>query len=59
MSFSDVLIVTVRRNDCRIHFEGVTKSGAMKKMKNAYLSEKKWITMIMKKNELLITVMSN
>lgn len=49
MSFSDVLIVTVRRNDCRIHFEGVTKSGAMNKMKNAYLSEKKRITMIMKK----------
>lgn len=40
MTFSDVAIVTVRRNDCMIHFRGVTKSGAMNKMKNAYLSEK-------------------
>ena len=38
MSFNDVAIFTVRRNNYRIHFWGVAKSKAGNRMKNVDLS---------------------
>ena len=46
VSFSDVAIVTVRRNDYRIHFRCMDKSEAVNRMKITYLSEKKWTIMM-------------
>ena len=40
MSFNDVAIVNVKRNEYKIHFWGMNKSGALNKMKNTGLSEK-------------------
>ena len=41
MSFNDVSIDTVERNDCRIHFWGMNKSEVINRMKNAGLSKKR------------------
>ena len=38
---NSIVIITVGRNDCRIHFWGMTKTEAENKMKNSALSEKR------------------
>lgn len=40
MSFTAVAVVTVKENNCRIYFWGISKNEAMNRMKNANLSEK-------------------
>ena len=40
MSFNDIEIVTTEENYYKIHFWLMTKSKAVDRMKNAYLSEK-------------------
>ena len=40
MSLIDFMIVTVKRNDCRIHFWGITRSEVVNRMINGDLSEK-------------------
>ena len=41
MCFNDVAIVTVGRNDYRIHFWFIAKGEAVNKMKNSDLSKKR------------------
>ena len=48
VSFNDVAIVTIGRNDYRIHFWGINKK-AMNRMKNANVSEKSGQKMMIKK----------
>ena len=48
MSFNDVAIVTIGRNDYRIHFWGINKK-VTNRMKNANVSEKSGQKMMIKK----------
>lgn len=40
IKFNDVIIATVRRNDCRIYFWGMSKCETVDRMKTGDLSEK-------------------
>ena len=59
MSFSNVVIDTFGRNDRRIHFWGMTKSGTVNRMKNADLSEKKAHNYDYEKNIFIIETSNN
>ena len=40
ISFNDVAIVSIKRNDCRIHFSYMSKNDAINLMNNSSIYEK-------------------
>ena len=43
MNFNDVAIVSIKRNDCRIHFRYMSKNNAIVLMTNSNLKDKNGI----------------